>query len=80
MDRVDSLEGGRRTKRAADVEVLVLCCECGRRDCGEALHVSLPTLEWARSRGLTVVAQGHQGSRDSVVERTTSFVLVRSAG
>ena len=78
----NSLRDRRRTSRGTskrDVEVLELRCECGRRDCGESLRVSLPTLEWARSRGLTLVAHGHQASDDAVAERTTSFLLVRDA-
>jgi hypothetical protein len=39
MDGTNSVENGRRTTRATDVEVLVLCCECGRHDCRESLRV-----------------------------------------
>jgi hypothetical protein len=83
MDFRNSLRDGRRTSRGTSepvVEVLVLRCECGRRTCGESLHVSLPTLEWARSRGLTVVVEGHESPGDSVMERTPSFLLVRTPG
>jgi len=57
----------------------VLFCECGRRACRESLRVSLPTLDWARSRGLTLVTPGHEAADDAVTERTTSFLLVRGA-
>jgi hypothetical protein len=83
MDGRYSLRDGRRTSRGTSepvVEVLELRCECGRHDCGESLRVSVPTLDWARSRGLTLVAHGHEVSADAVMERTTSFVLVRAHG
>jgi len=60
--------------------VLELHCECGRPGCRESLSVSFPTLAWARSRGLTLVAPGHEASGDAVTERTTSFLLVRARG
>jgi hypothetical protein len=83
MDGTNSVRDVRRTSRGTrkpDVEVLELACECGRHDCGESLRVSGPTLEWARSRGLTLVAHGHEASGDAVVERTTGFLLVRPPG
>jgi hypothetical protein len=83
MDGTNSLRDVRRTSRGTrkpHVEVLDLCCECGRHDCGESLRVSEPTLDWARSRGLTVVAPGHEAPGDAVAERTASFLLVRTLG
>jgi hypothetical protein len=81
MDGTNSLGDVRSTARGKskpDVEVLELRCECGRRACRESLRVSLPTLEWARSRGLALLADGHEAPGDPVLERTSSFVLVRT--
>jgi hypothetical protein len=61
----------------SSVEVLELSCECGRRGCRELLHVSAPTLEWARARGLIVLHPGHAAPDDAVVERTKRFLLAR---
>jgi hypothetical protein len=83
MDGTNSLRDVRRSSRGTrkpHVEVLDLRCECGRRDCSESLRVSGPTLEWARSRGLTLVAPGHAAPADAVAEQTTSFLLVRTPG
>ena len=83
MDGTNSLGDVRSTARGKskpDVEVLKLRCECGRRECGETLSVSVPTLEWARSRGLSFVAHGHESAYDTLTERTSSFFLVRAAG
>ena len=59
------------------VGVLDLACECGRRDCRALLEVSVPTVEWARARGLIVLLPGHASDDDAVVERTDRFLLVR---
>jgi hypothetical protein len=82
MDGRTSLRDGRTSRGTSEpvVEVLELHCECGGRGCRESLRVSLPTLEWARSRGLTLVAHGHETSEDAVKERTTAFLLVRPPG
>jgi hypothetical protein len=83
MDGTNFVRDVRRTSRGTHkphVEVLDLRCECGRYDCGESLRVSGPTLEWARSRGLTLVAPGHEAPGDTVAEATTSFLLVRTPG
>ena len=60
--------------------MLELRCECGRPGCRESLRLSLPTLEWARSRGLALLADGHEAPGDSVIGRTKSFLLVRMPG
>jgi hypothetical protein len=83
MDGTDSLRDGRRTSKRTNepvVEVLELRCECGRPACRESLSVSFPTLAWARSRGLTLVAPGHEAPGEAVAERTASFLLVRTSG
>jgi hypothetical protein len=69
-----------RADVSAAVEVLELACECGRSDCRETISVSLPTLGWARSRGLTLLRPGHETTDDTVLERTREFLLVRSFG
>jgi hypothetical protein len=75
------LESKTPTRRAAEspdaVEVVELSCECGEPGCTAVLRVSLPTLEWIRTRGLTVVAAGHGDSDDTIVERASGFLLVR---
>jgi len=63
---------------AEAVEVARASCECGRPGCRESLRISLPTFEWARTRGLIVLRPGHEFEDDTVVDRTTEFLLVRA--
>lgn len=62
--------------------VLLYCCECGRRECAEAIELSPDEYEAARGRGtLFVVLPDHlDETTDALVAETERFLLVEKLG
>jgi hypothetical protein len=70
------------SRRNAAGDGLEFLCECGRRDCLEALGVSRPAYEAVRSHGdRFLVAPGHQAPDvEHVVEEHEGYLVVQKMG
>ena len=56
-------------------------CECGAKDCSEALELTLSEYEVVREHGSRfVVLPGHERGGERVVERRERFVVVEKLG
>ncbi len=65
-----------------EVRAKLFVCECGAKDCREALELTLSEYEVVRGHGSHfIVMPGHeQGDRERVVEQTERFVVVEKLG
>jgi hypothetical protein len=76
-EHVRSLSG----EFASDTGSVGFVCECSRDDCTKRLEVPVAVYEDVRGHGRRfLVAPGHDGDFEHVIERTSRYVVVEKEG